>query len=263
MDSGAVADGLINGGVPRVLVKEMMEGYSECKRRFYLSDYRPNAVEGARFAEAVFRICQWATQPNNEYTPIGKTLPKVDQLLVKMLNGTGDVSLRKNIPRNLQIIYTIRNDRDVAHLGADIDPNLMDATVVVALMNWVLAELVRLYHSVDADAAQKAIDQIVTREVPAVQLIREVPRVLRELRASEHCLVLLFQAGSNGITFTDLRNWVRPKMRANLRRTLRDLIGEDKVHQDGDTYFILIPGERHVEENKLLEPSSSATKGPK
>jgi len=253
MDSGAVAAGLISGGVPQVLVDELMEGYAECKRRFYLGDYRPNAVEGARFAEAALRICQWATQPNDEFTSVGKTLPKVDQLLVKLLNGTGDVSLRKNIPRKLQIIYTIRNDRDVAHLGADIDPNLMDSTVVVALMNWTLAELVRLYHSVDATEAQKIIDQLVTREVPVIQEIRGVPRVTRNLRASEHCLVLLYAAGADGITYADLQAWVRPKMRANLRRTLGDLIKEDKVHQDGNTYIIMIPGERFVEDKKLLE----------
>ena len=255
VDSGAVADGLINGGLPWVLVKELMEGYAECRRRFYLGDFRPNAVEGARFAEAAFRICQWATQPGKEFTPVGTTLPTVDRLLVKLLNGIGDVSLRMNIPRNLQIIYTIRNDRDVAHLGANIDPNLMDAVVVVALMNWVLAEMVRLYHSVSADEAEKIIGNIVSREVPAIQEVRGFPRLLRELRAGEHCLVLLYWAGPGGLDFTDLRDWVRPKMQANLRRSLRELVAEDKVHQDGDTYFILRPGGVLVEQQKLLEPA--------
>jgi len=254
VDSGAVADGLIKSGAPRVLVDELMEGFFETKRRFYLGDYRPNAVEGARYAEAAFRIMQWATDPNGDFTPIGKTLPHVDKLLDKLLKGAGDTSVRKHIPRALQSIYTIRNERDVAHLGADIDPNLMDATVVVNLMSWTLAELVRLYHSVSADEAQKIIDQLVAREVPAIQEVRGFPRVLRDLRAGEHCLVLLYRAGADGVTFEDLRAWVRPKMQANLRRTLRDLIADDMVHQDGDTYIIMYPGEKYVEKNRLIEP---------
>lgn len=254
MDSGAVADGLIKSGVPRVLVEELMEGFFEAKRRFYLGDYRPNAVEGARYAEAAFRIMQWATQPNGDFTPIGRTLPKVDQLLIKLLNGTGNASVRKHIPRALQIVYTIRNDRDVAHLGDDIDPNLMDATVVVNLMSWTLAELVRLYHSVSADEAQEIIDQLVAREVPAIQEVRGFPRVLRDLRAGEHCLVLLYRAGVDGVAYGDLRNWVRPKMQRNLRRTLSDLVADDQVHRDGETYIILHPGEKYVEEHRLIEP---------
>lgn len=255
VDPGAIADGLVQSGVPRALVDELIEGFLEAKRRFYLGDYRPNAVEGARYAEAVFRVLQWATQPNGEFTPIGRNLPRVDLLLTQLLNGTGSTSVRKHIPRALQVIYTIRNDRDVAHLGDGIDPNLMDASVVVNLISWTLAELVRLYHSVTADEAQMIIDQLVAREVPAIQEVRGFPRVLRNLRAGEHCLVLLYRAGSDGVDFSDLRSWVRPKMQRNLRRTLSDLVDQDLVHRDDETYLILRPGERYVEERKLIEPA--------
>ena len=60
------------------------------------------------------------------------------------------------------VVYDVRNNRDVAHLGADIDPNLMDATLVISILDWVLAELVRMYHKVSADEAQKIIDGLVT-----------------------------------------------------------------------------------------------------
>ncbi|MBT1606278.1 hypothetical protein [Curtobacterium flaccumfaciens] len=254
-DLSAVTDGFIRSGVPTELVDELMNGFFESKRRFYLGDHRPNAVEGARFAEAAFRILQWATQPGGKYTPVGKTLPKVDQLLLTLLNGSGDASVRKHIPRALQIIYTIRNDRDVAHLGADIDPNLMDATLIVGLMSWVLAEFMRVYHSVGPDEAQRTIDRLVTREVPAVQEVNGFPRVLRDLRAGEYCLVLLYRAGTEGASFSKLRSWVRPGMRANLRRTLHALVAEDKAHQEDDLFSILRPGERYVEERHLLHPA--------
>jgi hypothetical protein len=253
-EAGAVADGLVKSGVPRILAEELEEAFLEAKRRFYLGDLRPNAVEGGRFAEAAFRLLQWATE-GGKYTSIGKTLPSVDTLLKVFINAKGPESLRKHIPRALQMIYTIRNTRDAAHLADGIDPNLQDATLVVHVMDWVLAEFVRLYHSVSADEAQHIIEELVAREVPVVQTVRGFPRVLRDLRAGEHCLVLLYAAGSEGASFGDLRSWVRPKMRGNLRRTLDALIADDLVHRDAETYIILRPGEKYVEEKRLVEPA--------
>lgn len=253
MDAGAVADGLVQSGVPRVLAEELLEAFLEAKRRFYLGDLRPNAVEGGRFAEAAFRILQWATD-SGKYTALGKTLPGAEKLIETLLKAQGPESIRKHIPRALQLIYTIRNSRDAAHLGDGIDPNLQDGSLVVHVMDWTLAEFVRLYHAVSADEAQRIITEIVVREVPAIQTVRGVPRVLRQLRAGEHCLVLLYAAGSDGVHFTDLRAWVRPNMQGHLRRTVNALVAEDLVHRDGDDYIILGPGQRYVEEKKLIEP---------
>lgn len=254
LDPGGVRDGLVKSGVPQVLADELMEAFLEAKRRFYLGDLRPNAVEGGRFAEAAFRILQSSSDPHGNYTAVGKTLPPVDILLKSLLNTTAPESVRKHIPRALQMIYTIRNTRDAAHLADGIDPNLQDASLVVHVMDWTLAEFVRLFHSVDADEAQRIIEALVVRDVPAIQMVRGVPRVLKPLRAGEHCLVLLYGAASDGVSYENLRAWVRPAMRAHLRRTLDKLIDGDLVHRDGEIYMILRPGERYVEERGLIEP---------
>ncbi|MBB3083292.1 hypothetical protein [Geodermatophilus sabuli] len=44
-------------------------------------------------------------------------------------------------------LYDIRNNRGVGHAGADVDPNHMDATVVLYQSKWLVAELVRLLHT--------------------------------------------------------------------------------------------------------------------
>ena len=65
-------------------------------------------------------------------------------------------AIRLHIPRTLRLVYDIRNKRDVAHLGPDIDPNLQDSTLVVSALDWVLAEFIRLYHAgMTPDNAQK------------------------------------------------------------------------------------------------------------
>jgi hypothetical protein len=166
-------------------------------------------------------------------------------------------AIRLHIPRSLRLVYDIRNKRDAAHLADDIDPNLQDATLVIATIDWVLAEFIRLYHNVTADQTSKLVNDIVKRVAPVVQDFAGFLKVLNpKLAASDHCLVLLYQRGEDGAKEEELLKWVRPKMRANLKRTLNGLVHEkDYVHLTGDDYFITRLGEQYVEREQLLLPA--------
>jgi hypothetical protein len=124
----AVRGGFASAGVSAALVDELFGAFTLAKRRFHRGDLRPNAVEGGRFSEGAFRIVQWVT--TGAVTPIGKTLPKVPDLLKTLESTGGYESLCLHIPRALRVIYDIRNKRNVAHLGNGIDPNFQDATLV-------------------------------------------------------------------------------------------------------------------------------------
>lgn len=248
-----VEQGFIAAGIPAELVKELLEAFAEAKRRFYREDLRPSEIEGARFSEAVFRILEWAT--TQKYTPLGYTLPKVPSLLGKLEQATtAQESVRFHIPRTLRLIYDVRNKRDVAHLGDGIDPNQQDATLVVRNMEWVLAELVRLYHNVSAAKAHGIIVDLVSKDVPLIQVFDGFPRVLKQLKASDHFLALLYWRGAEGATLDELKSWARATMRAQIRRTLNGLDGKDLIHLNSDRYVLTHLGERDVEVRKLLEP---------
>lgn len=248
-----VRQGFVASGIPPELVDELLEAFAEAKRRFYRDDLRPSEIEGARFSEVVFRILQWDT--TSKYTPLGKTLPSVDDLLKTFVNvqGARD-SIRMHIPRTLRLIYDVRNKRDVAHLGDGIDPNQQDATMVVRNMEWVLAELVRQYHNVSAKDAHGIIVDLVSKDVPLIQEFDGFPRLLKQLKASDHFLVLLYWRGIDGATYDELNSWARSPMRANMKRTLKALDERDLVHLNGDIYQLTYRGEADVENRKLLEP---------
>lgn len=148
----------------------------------------------------------------------------------------------------------MRNKRDVAHLADGIDPNQQDATLVVRNMEWVLAELVRLFHNVSPTEAHGILAELVSKDVPMIQVFDGFPRVLKQLRASDHMLVLLYWRGSDGATVEELQAWARPTMRSNLKRTLHSLDAKDLIHLHGDKYLLTHLGERDVEQRKLLEP---------
>jgi hypothetical protein len=256
MDLDDVRRGLVAAGIPSQLVDELLEAYEEAKRRYHLGDLRPQEVEGGRFSEAVFRVLQHIT--GQRVTPIGRPLPGTDKLLPTFENATGHPdSVRLHIPRTLKLIYDIRNHRDAAHLGDGIDPNLQDATLVISNMDWVMAELVRLYHVISADEAQRVIENLVTKEVPAVQEIDGQPVILKDLRNRDQALLMLYRAGAAGATLDELADRLRAPRKDRLRTILTALDRERLVllHPKTGRYFITSKGVREVEQRRLAQPA--------
>lgn len=256
MDLAQVRHGFIASGLPADLVDEVLAAYVEAKRRYHLGDHRPQEVEGGRFSEGVFRLLQHAC--GLPVTRLGKTLPSVDTLLPTFEQARGQPdSVRLHIPRTLKLIYDIRNKRDVAHLGDGIDPNLQDATLVTANMDWVLAELVRLYHGVGPGEAQSTIEDLVTREVPAIQEIDGQPVILTNLQPRDQALLMLYRAGAGGASLDDLAGWLRVSRKDHLRRRLLRL-DEEKLalmHPSNGRFYITEAGIRDVERRKLARPA--------
>ncbi len=245
----------LGNSLDKTLVHELVEAYVEAKRNFYLGGLRLSEVEGGRFCEAAFRLLQVVT--TGKFTPLGRQLDteKIKDQLANLSASTFSESIRIHIPRALRVVYDIRNKRDAAHLADGIDPNLQYASVVISVLDWVLAEFVRLYHTVSANEAQRIVESLVTRRAPVVQEFSGFLKVLNtNLQASDHILLLLYQCGKDGATYAELSGWARPKMRANLKRTLEQLVHERSfVHHDGARYFVTESGIREVERRKLYE----------
>ncbi|WP_100469102.1 hypothetical protein [Mycobacteroides abscessus] len=252
MTTGVIESGFLSAGIPADLVKEVVAAYEEAKTRFHRRDYRPSSVEGARFSEAVFRVLQWAT--TGMYTPIGGNLPKVPQLIKQLESASGiDDGLRIHIPRTLQAVYDVRNKRNVAHLG-NIAIGLQDSSLVVHILDWVMTELVRLYHSVPAAEAQKIIDDIVKKEIPAIQVIDGFPRLLKNVSGTDHVLLLLYRERAGGIDKSQIRGWLPDNHRRNFARIVKTLDGRHHIHQSDERIFLTDLGINQVEDSGLLDP---------
>ena len=239
------------------LAKELLDAHAEAKRNYYLGGLRLSEVEGGRFCEAAFRMLQQLS--TGSYDPLGSTL-NVERLITSLSNIPASQfpdAIRLHIPRALRLVYDIRNNRDAAHLADGIDPNLQDATLVTSVLDWILAEFIRVFHNVPPNEAHQLVDSIVVRIAPVVQDFDGFLKVLNpDLRASDHCLVLLYQRGESGATFAELSAWAQPTMREKLRRTLDGLIHMKAfVHFDGSKYFITRTGQNEVENRRLIEPN--------
>jgi hypothetical protein len=243
-----VRKGLVNT-LDAKLVDELLAAYADMKHNFYLGGLRLSEVEGGRFCEAAFRILEQVGL--GKVTPLGTPLDteKLIQKLKDLPQASALLSVRLHIPRALRVVYDVRNARDVAHLADGIDPNIQDATLVMGVLDWVLAEFVRIYHSVKPDEAQRIIERMVTRKAPAVEDFDGFLKVLRkELQVGDYLLLLLFECGKDGASYDQLETWAHPKMRKNMRRALHRLVNDERtVHQNGIQYFITKSGIAGVE----------------
>jgi hypothetical protein len=220
----------IAGASDSALAEELLEAYVELKSRYFRGDFRPGQLEGGRFAEAAFRILQ--LKAKGRYTPIGKTLPKVPDLLRALESADASKvheSIRVHIPRALAAVHNVRNRRNVGHIAADVDANVMDATYVVATCSWVLAEFVRLFHHCSPQEAQAYVEAVVKRAAPLIQVFGETPFVLCPgLSAKDEILLLLYHQGSLGASLDELDAWLPTIARKVASSRVRELERQDR-----------------------------------
>lgn len=57
----------------------------------------------------------------------------------------------------------IRNNRGVGHAGGDVDPNDRDATAVPYMSKWLVAELVRVLHTLTSAEATEIVEVLIER----------------------------------------------------------------------------------------------------
>jgi hypothetical protein len=237
---------------PQELVDSILDSYTQLAENFMRSKIRPSEVEGGRFCEATIRMLQYKT--TGTYTPMGTSLNLDTEInVLRNLPATSfDDSIRLHIPRTIRVIYDIRSKRDSAHLG-NINPNLMDGTLVLNCCKWILAELFRMESQISVDEAQQIINNLVEKEVPIIQNFGSFEVILNtQLTSRSRILVLLYNRGEKGATRAELSSRLPPKMRNQLGTQLSRLQHDKSfIHRDKNRIYITRSGEKFVEDNIL------------
>jgi hypothetical protein len=184
--------------IPAALRDSVLETYREIATNFAEQRWSPSELEGGKFCEVVYWICHGFITGTYVAAPTKPPNMRDDCRNLERNSNTGkpgDHSLRILIPRMLPALYDIRNNRGVGHVGGDVNPNLMDAGAVYSMASWILAELVRIFHSVKTDEAEAAVNGLVERKTPLIWSAGTAKRVLdTKMSAVDQTLLLLHQA---------------------------------------------------------------------
>lgn len=200
-------------GLPTALRKELIDAYAEIVSNYVERRWGPSELSGGKFCEIGYSIIEGAlsgTFPPKASKPknMVQSCTDLERRFPPDPNRVGDRSLRIMLPRLLPVLYEVRNNRNVGHVGGDVDPNHMDAEAVMGMASWVMAELVRIFHGVSTGEAQESVAALVERKTPLIWEIGGIKRVLdHEMSAKDKSLLLLHHS-TGWVEVSELFNWI-------------------------------------------------------
>lgn len=244
--------------LPQGLRDELFNSYQKIVSNYLERRWEPAELNGGKFCEAAYSIIDGSlkgTFPAKASKPMN--MLAACQALEKapaVPNRVGDRSLRILIPRVLPVLYEIRNNRGVGHVGGDVDPNHMDAEAVQALASWVMAEFVRIFHGITTQEAQDTVDALVERKSPAIWVVGGVKRVLDTTKSARDQVLMLLHHSAGWVSARDLLKWVEYSNGSVFRSKVLTPLHKDRlVEFDADRELVRISprGARMVEDNLL------------
>lgn len=244
--------------IPQDLRRELEDDYLEIKHNFALGKYKPSEMGGGHFCETVYRILECHSDPSGSFTSLKANVGDFRRLQRRLMkNKQLHETVRFHLPNALSTIYDIRSRRGAAHKSADVNPNYMDAALIAAAADWVMAELVRMLHNIDIDEARNVVESIVTKNIPIIWQIGDRRRVLDSSLSEKQVVVaLLYFDHPKPIVKNDLVEWVESKNPFRLRTQHLPALHKSRlidVEKTTDLVRLSPLGVAHVEAKIPLE----------
>jgi len=202
----------ILAGIPKNLRDELIKSYNAIVSNYVEHRWEPSELNGGKFCEVIYTILSGTLAGP---MPTKASKPRNMVAACKALESQkpssplqGDHSLRILIPRILPALYDVRNNRGVGHVGGDVDPNYMDATVVYEIASWILAELVRIFYSTTTEQAQKIVDSLVERKSTLIWEIGSKRLILDPSMPIKDQTLVHLHSGLSWVSVKELLEWV-------------------------------------------------------
>lgn len=241
--------------IPISLREPLIKTYNEIERNFRERRWEPSTLNGGKLCEVVYTILRGHVDGSFPSLP-SKPPNFVDACRqLELADKTRFTqAVRITIPRMLIALYEIRNNRGVGHVGAEVDPNHMDAAVVLGCSKWIMADLVRHFHQVDLVTATQIVDALIERTNPLVWQIGDIRRVLRPEMGMKDKTLLLLHGSTSPLHEDQLYSWVEHSNKTNYRRDVLRPAHRDKlIEYDEATRIVTLSpiGVTYVEERIL------------
>jgi hypothetical protein len=228
--------------LPKKLREELLDSFGKIVQNFSERRWEPAELNGGKLCEVVYSIAKGMI--DGKY-PARAAKPRNFVQACRQLeqaSATGvPRSVRIQIPRMLIPLYEVRNNRNVGHVGGDVDPSHMDAVCVLQMSKWVVAELVRVLHDKSVDEASALVDALVERDTPLVWKVGGKRRVLEPKMSMKDKSLVLLHGKPGPVAERDLRSWVEHSHPSVYRRdVLRKAHREKLVEYDAEAQTVEI-----------------------
>jgi hypothetical protein len=233
--------------LPEKLRGELIAEFSDLVTSFNEGKWRASGLNAGRFCEVCYDVIKGRAEgayPASTKKPsdlIGKC--KALESDSRLPHG-----LRFIASRALTVLFEVRNNRNISHVGGSVDPSFMDASLVLANAKWLMAEFVREFHDVPEHIAQSMVDGISQYAPPAVWADDRVRRVLdNSLTYDEKLLVLLASAGGSAER-RDIFAWIDHGTQHYFSKRVTGLHAARQIEAKayGETLKLLPPGSKRA-----------------
>lgn len=211
--STAVSDPTLEtalANIPKQFRSKIIVSYAEVRRHRNTDSSKALGMAAAHLAEAVLRLLQ--NLCSGTFTPFGQHLNNFAgecRKIVESKATTVAEPLRQVVPRALVFVYTIRNKRGVGHVGGDVDANAIDASTLARTCDWIVCELIRVFHGLSLEEAQDIVDGLAQRQLSDIWQVAGKKRVIRQgLTAKQQVLLLCYHEPSAAVLAEDLCDWI-------------------------------------------------------
>jgi hypothetical protein len=241
--------------IPSGLRSPLLEEFCEIVRNFMERRWTSAELSGGRFCEIVYTILDGHAREAFAAAP---SKPANFVAACRQLESNANVprSFQILIPRLLPALYEIRNNRNVGHVGGDVDPDFMDSSAVLSMTSWIVAELVRVFHGVSTEEAQAVVNNLAERRLPLVWKSGDIRRVLNPNMTLKDQTLLLLGSVAGKVSADQLFTWTGYKKKSYFVRLVRELHNSRllEFHETLREVELLPPGVDYV--SALLQRSN-------
>lgn len=190
------------------------------------------AVAG-KFVETFVQCLQWIAYKKYD------DKPSVDAFLQKAESEAAlPEGLRFTGARTARAIYTMRNKRNIAHIG-QVDPNTIDLAFTAHGSAWIMSELVRVATGVSMDEAGRVIEVLQTPVDDMVEDIGDVRLIHGDFDVREELLVLLRSFFPEFVPTAKIVKSLERWNEGSVKNKLRDLVESKDAFGDMKSGFRL------------------------
>ena len=232
---------------PEELVQDLITSYEKVLAEFRKAAWDETLWKAGKFVENVFRLLYYVV-----HSKVLDQVPSMNDLkreFVNLLSDKYQDSIRILIPRiSTAMIYDPRSKKGAVHVKP-IDPDYLDATLAVSACDWVLAEILRVYHTQETEEIQQIIRSILMRKVPFVEKHGKESFVTIPLGSAEDEVLLLLLDSRDGMDRKSIGASLKNVYtQGRVTQALQELVKRKRfavLRSDGK-YVITGPGESHI-----------------
>lgn len=224
------------------VVSDLLETHDKLMAEFRKGDAEAALNASGKFVEHVLR--------GLEGLRTGAAPKEIKSVAAAIKSIEADASLPESlrilVPRIAgAMLFDVRSKRGAAHVK-EISPRKIDASFAVHAASWILAELLRLYHTADESAVAEAMATLVRGNLPLIEKFGDEIVVTTPLPSDTEILLMIAEAEPNGIDRTGLGLCVKHSPSA-ITRALQRLDGQRYIHKTkAGAFHITGPGEAEL-----------------